>query len=162
MFPTERATTTEQSSLDGIVDRQVFQGVLNLNDSDSTDFSRQLFDTYLAVANSTVIDMDRVAENKDFSELSLLAVSLQDTSDSMGVVQVRQSCSRLQDVIRAWAETKTGPIAGITIALEHLKSDFAVAKTQLAKFVETGIFPSDWVAAPRDVTTGGRTVALLG
>ncbi|KAH9016506.1 hypothetical protein EDB84DRAFT_716193 [Lactarius hengduanensis] len=145
MSPTERATTTERSP-DGIIDRRVFQGVLNLNDSDSTDFSTQLFETYLAVANSTMTNMDRAVKNKDFPELSLLAISLQDTSDAMGVVQVRQSCSRLQDVIRAWGETKTGPIDGITTAHEHLKRDFVVAKTQLAKFVETGVVPSGWVA----------------
>ncbi|KAH9046983.1 hypothetical protein EDB83DRAFT_2523249 [Lactarius deliciosus] len=179
-FPTEHATTTEvsiypspslspQRSPDGIIDRRVFQGVLNLNDSDSTDFSTQLFETYLAVANSTMTNMDRAvmnprqperARNKDFSELSLLAISLQDTSDAMGVAQVRQSCSRLQDVIRAWGETKTGPIDGITTAHEHLKRDFAVAKTQLAKFVETGVVPSGWVApgpqlaVPTDSTVG--------
>ncbi|KAI9459674.1 hypothetical protein BJY52DRAFT_1186290 [Lactarius psammicola] len=150
--PTERATTTERS-LDGIIDPRVFQGVLNLNDSDSTDFSTQLFDTYLAVAKSTLNDMDRAVGNKDFSELSLLAASLQDTSDAMGVVQVRQSCSRLQEVIRAWAETKLGPIDGITTAHERLKTDFAVAKTQLTKFVETGVVPSGWVAPPLVVPT---------
>ncbi len=71
----------------------------------------------------------------------------------MGVVQVRQSCSRLQDVIRVWTETKTGPTDGITTAHEHLKSDFSVAKTQLAKFVETGVVPSGWVAPPLVIPT---------
>jgi hypothetical protein len=42
-----------------VIDRRVFQGIVDLDDEDSTDFSTQMVDTYLAVATSTLSDMDR-------------------------------------------------------------------------------------------------------
>jgi hypothetical protein len=41
------------------VDRRVFQGIVDLDDEGSTDFSTQMVHTYLAVATSTLSDMDR-------------------------------------------------------------------------------------------------------
>jgi len=49
----------QQRSSDVIIDRHVFQGIVDLNDADSTDFSTQMVNTYLAVATSTLADMDR-------------------------------------------------------------------------------------------------------
>ena len=101
-------------------------------------------------------------ENKDISKLSLLAVSLQDTSDAMGVTEVRQSCSRLREVIRAWSETerKAGgagaSIDGIIAVHGRLKSDFGLAKSWLTRYVETGNVPPD------DGSTRGGTVMACG
>jgi hypothetical protein len=87
--------------------------------------------------------------NKDISKLSLLAVSLQDTSDAMGVTEVRQSSSRLQEVIRGWNETERqaggagASIDGIIAAHGRLRSDFALAKSWLTRYVETGNVPPD-------------------
>jgi len=133
----------------GIIDRRVFQGVIDLNDTDSTDFSTQMVNTYLAVAISTLADMDRAVGNKDISKLSLLAVSLQDTSDAMGVTEVRQSCSRLREVIRVWSETERNAggagasIDGIIAVHGGLKGDFELAKSWLTRYVETGNVPPD-------------------
>jgi hypothetical protein len=80
--------------------------------------------------------------------LSLQAISLQDTSDAIGVTEVRKSCCYLRDVIHAWAEAeKTGgaeSIDGIVAAHEQLKNDFAIAKSWLTRYVETGKVPDDW------------------
>jgi hypothetical protein len=53
-----RYSQTQRSS-EGIIDRRAFQTVIDLNDQDSTDFSTQMVNTYLAVANSTLFDMDQ-------------------------------------------------------------------------------------------------------
>ncbi|KAN0118072.1 hypothetical protein V8E52_005659 [Russula decolorans] len=151
-----------QRSSDGIIDRRVFQGVVDLNDTDSTDFATQMVNTYLAVATSTLADMDRAVGNKDISKLSLLAVSLQDTSDAIGVTEVRQSCSRLREAIRVWNETerKAGgagaSIDGIIAVLGRLKSDFGLAKSWLTRYVETGNVPPD------DGSTRGGAVMACG
>ena len=98
--------------------------------------------------------------NKDISKLSLMAVSLQDTSDALGVTEVRQSCTRLREVIRVWNEAERragGPAAstdGIVTALGRLKSDFALAKSWLSRYVETGNVPPDDGA-----TRGGEAIA---
>lgn len=86
--------------------------------------------------------------NKDISKLSLLAASLQDTSDAMGVTEVRQSCSCLREAIRVWNENvrKEGVAAsidGIIAVQARLKSDFALAKSWLTRYVETGNVPPD-------------------
>ncbi|KAI0253313.1 hypothetical protein BJV78DRAFT_1195868 [Lactifluus subvellereus] len=146
-----RQRQQQQRTSDGIIDRRVFQSVVDLNDQDSTDFSTQMVNTYLAVANSTLVDMDQALGNKDGPKLSLLAISLQDTSDAIGVTEVRQSCTRLQDAIRAWTETETnaggtGSIDGIIAAYGQLKDDFTTAKSWLTRYVETGNVPDDWVA----------------
>jgi hypothetical protein len=52
-------TVPQQRTSDGIIDQRVFQGIVDLNDIDSTDFSTQMVHTYLAVATSTLADMDR-------------------------------------------------------------------------------------------------------
>jgi hypothetical protein len=170
-----------QRSSEGIIDRRAFQSVIDLNDHDSTDFSTQMVNTYLAVANSTLSDMDKALcvistcllaqssthpffllplsplslsygvyrGNKDIPNLSLLATSLQDTSVAIGVEEVQQSCSRLRNVIDAWTEKEeldgAASIGEIVAALGQLKSDFAIAKSWLTRYVETGKVPDDWV-----------------
>jgi hypothetical protein len=63
----------------------------------------------------------------------------------MGVTDVRQSCSRLREVIRVWSETEkkagTGSIDGIIVAHGQLKDDFKKAKLWLMRYVETGNVP---------------------
>jgi hypothetical protein len=51
--------SAQQPTSDGIIDRSIFQGIVDLNDVDSTDFSTQMVRTYLAVATTTLADMDR-------------------------------------------------------------------------------------------------------
>ncbi|KAF8492832.1 hypothetical protein F5888DRAFT_1636970 [Russula emetica] len=156
------AAAIQQRTSDGIIDRHVFQGIVDLNDMDSTDFSTQMVNTYLAVATSTLADMDRAVGNKDISKLSLLAVSLQDTSDAIGVTEVRQSCSRLREVIRVWNETERravgagSSIDGIIAEHGQLKSDFGLAKSWLTRYVETGNVPPD------DGSTRGGAVMASG
>jgi len=195
-IPISPHCASQQGTSDGIIDRHVFQGVVDLNDTDSTDFSTQMVNTYLAVATSTLADMDRAVcvthftiisrstfiftfhppshpsilpwpavshllfvrksyvlysnrWNKDVSKLSLLAVSLQDTSDAMGVTEVRQSCSRLREAIRLWNENQrkaggVGASIDAIVALHgRLKGDFALAKSWLSRYVETGNVPLD-------------------
>jgi hypothetical protein len=113
---------------------------------------------YLFVYKSYVLCSNR--GNKDISKLSLLAVSLQDTSDAMGVTEVRDSCSRLREFIRVWNETegKAGgagaSVDGIVAVHARLKSDFALAKSWLTRYVETGNVPPD-----SGSTRGGAAMA---
>ncbi|KAI9510777.1 hypothetical protein F5148DRAFT_508974 [Russula earlei] len=106
---------------------------------------------YLAVAASTLSDMKRALDNKDIPELSLLAISLQDTSNAVGVAEVRKSCARLREVIRVWDGTESkaavGAIDGIIAAHGRLRSDFAIAQSWLTRYVETGKVPDDGVSA---------------
>ncbi len=120
-----------------------------------------LFPTLLRVDKPYVLCSNR--GNKDISILSLLAVSLQDTSDAMGVTEVRQSCSRLRESIRMRSETerKAGSDAGASIdgiiaAHGRLKSDFALARSWLTRYVETGNVP------PNDGSTRGGATAAGG
>jgi hypothetical protein len=92
--------------------------------------------------------------NKEVSKLSLLAVSLQDTSSAIGVTEVRRSCSRLQQVIRAWSENENETerevsLDGIIAAHEQLKTDFTTAQTWLTKYAETGNVPEDGTRSVR-------------
>ncbi|KAH9984046.1 hypothetical protein BJV74DRAFT_588139 [Russula compacta] len=158
----EPATTTTERTSNGIIDRRVFQGIVDLNDKDSTDFSTQMVTTYIAVATSTLSDMDK-AGNRDIPKLSLLAVSLQDTSDAIGVTEVRRSCFRLQQTIRMWSEetgsrktTGAGSIDEIIAVHEQLRRNFAIAKSWLTRYVETGNIPDD------ETARGMVTVAIGG
>jgi hypothetical protein len=91
--------------------------------------------------------------NQDIPKLSLLALSLQDTSVGIGVMEVLRSCSRLREVIRVWSETEiqtaterkagAGSIDGIIVAHEQLKADFVMAKSWLTRYAETGSVPED-------------------
>jgi hypothetical protein len=82
----------------------------------------------------------------------------------MGVTEVRQSCSHLREVIRAWNESErraggAGALAsidGITAVHGRLKSDFALAKSWLTRYVETGNVPPD------DGSTRGGAVMACG
>jgi hypothetical protein len=87
-----------------------------------------------------------------------LAVSLQDTSDAIGVTEVRRSCSHLLEAIRVWSEAERKAAAvssssmdGIVVVHGRLKGDFALAKSWLTRYVETGNVPSDDGATARGV-----------
>lgn len=91
---------------------------------------------------------------------------MQDTSDAMGVTEVRQSCIRLREVIRVWNEAERragGPAAsidGIIAVHGRLKSDFALAKSWLTRYVETGNVPPDNGATRGGAATAGGMVAI--
>ena len=91
--------------------------------------------------------------NEDIPQLSLLAISLQDTSNAIGVTEVRQSCSRLREVIQVWSETErkagAASIDGIIAAHGQLKRDFTIAKSWLTRYVETGNVPDDGAHSAR-------------
>jgi hypothetical protein len=78
----------------------------------------------------------------------------------MGVTEVRDSCSRLREFIRVWNETegKAGgagaSVDGIVAVHARLKSDFALAKSWLTRYVETGNVPPD-----SGSTRGGAAMA---
>ena len=67
----------------------------------------------------------------------------------MGATEVRQACSRLREVIGVWneMERKAGgagaSIDGIIAVHGRLKSEFALAKSWLTTYVETGNVPPD-------------------
>ena len=71
LFYSHLTASAQQRTSDGIIDRRVFQGIIDLNDVDSTDFSTQMVHTYLAVATSTLADMDRAVCVTHFISLSL-------------------------------------------------------------------------------------------
>ena len=118
------------------------------------DTPRPPFLSVLLIRKSYVLCSHR--GNKEISKLSLLALPLQDTSDAMGATEVRRSCSRLREAIRVWSEAEGAApsIDGIIAVHGRLKSDFALAKSWLTRYVETGTVPLD-----DEVTHGGAATA---
>ena len=86
--------------------------------------------------------------NKDGQNLPLLAISLQDTSDAIGVTEARQSWTRLRDGIRAWTEAETkaggaGSMDGIIAAYMQLKKRLHNSQVMANKIRREGNIPDD-------------------
>jgi len=85
----------------------------------------------------------------------------------MGVTEVQQSCSRLREVIRVWTETEREEAGGAEASIDgvvavhgRLKSDFALAKSWLTRYVETGNVPPDDVSMRGGALMAGGVVGM--
>ncbi|KAJ1729103.1 Phosphorelay intermediate protein [Coemansia biformis] len=81
-----------------ILDLDVFNQLVLMDDDNDEEyeFSREIVQNYLDQAKSTFADMDRALKKKDLSTLSSLGHFLKGSSATIGVKKVQECCKRIQ------------------------------------------------------------------
>ncbi|KAJ2797826.1 Phosphorelay intermediate protein [Coemansia helicoidea] len=81
-----------------ILDLDVFNQLMLMDDENDqeNEFSREIVQSYLDQAKSTFADMDKALGSKDLSKLSSLGHFLKGSSATIGVKRVQECCRRIQ------------------------------------------------------------------
>ncbi|KAL4256211.1 HPt domain-containing protein, partial [Pleurotus pulmonarius] len=79
-----------------IIDKEIFNQILDLDDGDTKEFSFEMTAAYLVQAKETFASMDRALVAKDLHELSRLGHYLKGSSAAIGIKKVQASCEKIQ------------------------------------------------------------------
>ncbi|KAL4259653.1 CoA-transferase III family protein [Pleurotus pulmonarius] len=79
-----------------IIDKEIFNQILDLDDGDTKEFSFEMTAAYLVQAKETFTSMDRALVAKDLHELSRLGHYLKGSSAAIGIKKVQASCEMIQ------------------------------------------------------------------
>ncbi|KIK59389.1 hypothetical protein GYMLUDRAFT_678578 [Collybiopsis luxurians FD-317 M1] len=74
----------------------IFNQILELDEDDTHDFSREMVEEYYSQAAQTFKDMDAALAKKDLTKLSDLGHFLKGSSATLGVTRVQNSCEKIQ------------------------------------------------------------------
>lgn len=74
----------------------IFNQILELDDDDTHDFSREMVEEYYTQAAQTFDDMDAALTEKDLVKLSDLGHFLKGSSATLGITHVQSSCEKIQ------------------------------------------------------------------
>ncbi|KAF9059291.1 signal transduction histidine kinase [Rhodocollybia butyracea] len=81
---------------DEIINMSIFNQILELDEEDNQDFSREMVEEYYTQAAQTFKDMDAALVKKDLSKLSDLGHFFKGSSATLGVTHVQKSCEKIQ------------------------------------------------------------------
>jgi osomolarity two-component system phosphorelay intermediate protein YPD1 len=119
------------------IDEEVFDQILDLDDDDTHDFSRDMVWAYFSQVKTTFKDMDVAFDSKDLTKLSSLGHFLKGSSAALGVQKVQASCEFIQhygqlhdpetvkDITSEVALAKIGPL------LSRVRTEYAAAEEWL-------------------------------
>ncbi|MCO5613820.1 hypothetical protein L7F22_068098 [Adiantum nelumboides] len=79
-----------------IIDMEIFGQLLEMDDEEDREFSKEIVWNYFDQAETTFQKMDDALEKKDLPELSTLGHFLKGSSAAVGVIKVRDSCEYMQ------------------------------------------------------------------
>jgi len=85
-----------EASTDEIINMDIFNQILELDDDDTHDFSREMVEEYYTQAAQTFDDMDAALTEKDLVKLSDLGHFLKGSSATLGITHVQSSCEKIQ------------------------------------------------------------------
>ncbi|KAG0241347.1 signal transduction histidine kinase [Mortierella sp. GBAus27b] len=92
---TENGDESEDEG-DDIIDHKTFNQLLQMDDEEDREFSRNLVVDYFEQAEQTFEKLSEAMSRMDFADLTRLGHFLKGSSAAMGLVKVRGSCERLQ------------------------------------------------------------------
>lgn len=81
-----------------IIDMETFNQLLEIDDDDDREFSKDLAQQYVSQAANTFDEMDAALKEKDLGTLSSLGHFLKGSSASIGFVRVSASCAAMQNL----------------------------------------------------------------
>ncbi|KAF8432142.1 signal transduction histidine kinase [Boletus edulis BED1] len=79
-----------------VVDMEVFSQILELDDTDDGEFSREMVEEYLGQTQGTIKLMDESLAKHELIQLSKHGHFLKGSSAALGVVQVQEICEKIQ------------------------------------------------------------------
>ncbi|KAJ6557248.1 histidine-phosphotransfer domain, HPT domain-containing protein [Mycena vulgaris] len=132
--PVPEASTAEP------VDMDIFGQILELDDEDTHDFSKEMVVAYFSQASTTFDDMDKALADKKLPELSALGHFLKGSSAALGISKVQAACEKMQhygELRDEDAGTDLQPaaaLAKIDALLVVVKAEYADAEKWLKKW----------------------------
>ncbi|KAJ2722044.1 Phosphorelay intermediate protein [Coemansia sp. Benny D115] len=120
-----------------ILDLDAFNQLLLMDDEDddSHEFSREIVNSYFEQAKMTFADMDKALEAKDLSKLSTLGHFLKGSSATIGVRKVRDSCKHIQHLGKLQGADGEGSVTQEE-ALKQIETELTIGKTEYQKAEE--------------------------
>ncbi|PWN89966.1 histidine-phosphotransfer domain, HPT domain-containing protein [Acaromyces ingoldii] len=125
-----------------IIDMDIFGQLLEMDDEDDREFSKEIVWNYFDQAESTFSKMDQALSKKDLPELSTLGHFLKGSSAAVGVIKVRDSCEYMQhygkkaDKDGITELSAEAALEKLTTTLEGVKIEYKEAEVALRKFYE--------------------------
>lgn len=124
------------------IDMDTFQQILELDEEDDREFSKEMVWAYFSQAEKTFGDLDEALSEKDLTKLSHLGHFLKGSSAAMGVSRVETACEKIQhygllrDEQNDVGLSEKQALDLIKKTLVRVKKDYAVADKWLRRFYE--------------------------
>ncbi|KAJ3996285.1 histidine-phosphotransfer domain HPT domain-containing protein [Lentinula boryana] len=131
---------TSSPDQDEIINMSIFNQILELDEDDTHDFSREMVEEYYTQAAQTFDDMDAALMQKDLEKLSDLGHFLKGSSATLGVTHVQSSCEKIQRYGQLRDEEKGIDIDNeqalnlITQLITQVKGEYFVAEKWMRKW----------------------------
>ncbi|KAF7296460.1 Histidine-phosphotransfer domain HPT-domain-containing protein [Mycena chlorophos] len=141
--------TKDESGSSEVVNMETFSQILELDEDETHDFSKEMVVAYFSQASSTFTNMDKALAEKDLPELSSLGHFLKGSSAALGIHLVQAACEKMQhygDLRDADGSTPidaSDALARIEILLPETKEEYAEAERWLKKFYADKKAPFD-------------------
>jgi len=125
-----------------IINMSIFNQILELDEPDSDEFSREMVEEYYTQAAQTFKDMDNALSVKDLVKLSDLGHFLKGSSATLGITHVQSSCEKIQRYGQLRDEEKgidLDPKLALDLIAQliaQVKVDYAVAEKWLKNYYE--------------------------
>ncbi|KAG0240337.1 hypothetical protein BGW41_007050 [Actinomortierella wolfii] len=138
---TETETDAEEDD-NGIIDHITFDQLLEMDDEEDHEFSKQLVWDYFDQAEKSFQEMEEAQSKQDFPQLSRLGHFLKGSSAALGLIKVKASCERLQyygnrkDATGATSITDETAKELIEALLVQMREEYDEAKDYLTAFYE--------------------------
>ncbi|KAJ6620772.1 CoA-transferase family III domain-containing protein [Mycena sp. CBHHK59/15] len=79
------------------VDMDIFSQILELDEDDTHEFSKEMVTEYFSQASSTFLEMDKALTDRKLPQLSALGHFLKGSSAALGLSKVQASCEKMQN-----------------------------------------------------------------
>ncbi|POY75538.1 hypothetical protein BMF94_1441 [Rhodotorula taiwanensis] len=105
----------------GVVDRSVFDQLLEIDDDDEREFSKSLAFDYIHQAETTITEIRDALQSEDLDTLSARGHFLKGSSAALGLQRVQHSCEALQHFGKNLDAHGEGPTCDDAEALRRCK-----------------------------------------
>ncbi|EEB90884.1 hypothetical protein MPER_10850 [Moniliophthora perniciosa FA553] len=118
---------------------EIFRQILDLDEDETFDFSKEMVAEYFIQATSTFTDMEDALEDKNLEKLSSLGHFLKGSSATLGVSAVQSSCEKIQHYGKK-QDDKGNSLADdvalgkISNLMSTVKKDYQVAEKWLTQW----------------------------
>ncbi|CAE6417201.1 unnamed protein product [Rhizoctonia solani] len=122
------------------IDETVFGQITEMDEEDDCDFSSEIVREYFEQAATTLGELNKALDNKDFSTLSSKGHFLKGSSAALGVKKVQESCEHIQhyghkrDEVKGVDLTEAQALRRIALIMPRLARDYESAKVWLKKY----------------------------
>ncbi|KAH9917954.1 signal transduction histidine kinase [Fomitopsis serialis] len=145
----DEVDAVDTEAAEGTIDLETFHQILDLDEDDTHDFSKEMVTAYFSQANTTFDEMDEAYKAKDLTKLSSLGHFLKGSSAALGVARVQASCERIQHYGQLRDEDTGTDLTDVTALgkieplLGRVKKEYIVAESWLKKWYEENSVPAD-------------------